>query len=94
MQTNSSRSDNNCNNEDYENDTLDDVYQLLDGSLEESYRSVLGIDQSSHTFIINPSSMVMRGPDRKNHNGDPNLVNLNYLWTHPDEYRDSDVVNC
>ena len=76
------------------NDTLDDVHQLLDDSLEESYRSVLEIGQSSHTFIINPSLMVMKGPDRKNHNGDPNLVNLNYLRTHPDEYRDSDVVDC
>ena len=28
-------------NEDYENDTLDDVDQLLDDALEESYRSVL-----------------------------------------------------
>ena len=67
------------NNEEYENDTLDDVDQLLDDALEESYRSVLETDQSSHSSMSNPSSMVMAGHDRKNHNGDPNLVNLNYL---------------
>ena len=36
-------------NEEYENDTLDDVDQLLDDALEESYRSVLE-EKDSHLF--------------------------------------------
>ena len=60
--------------------------QLLDDALEESYRSVLEIDQSSHSSMSNPSSMIMAGHDRKNHNGDPNLVNLTYLAIHSDEF--------
>lgn len=57
------------NNEEYENDTLDDVDQLLDDALEESYRSVLETDQSSHSSMSNPSSMVNPGNDKKPHNG-------------------------
>ena len=57
------------NNEEYENDTLDDVDQLLDDALEESYRSVLETDQSSHSSMSNPSSMVNPGNEKKPHNG-------------------------
>merc|ERR1719189_2086907 len=67
--TNTTRS-NERNNEEYENDTLDDVDQLLDDALEESYRSVL--EESSHSSMSNPSSMV--NPGGKKQNGDPNLV--------------------
>ena len=80
FQTNPSRSDNNSqnqgdhNNEEYENDTLDDVDQLLDDALEESYRSVLETDQSSHSSMSNPSSMVLNGNDKKKQNGDSSLV--------------------
>ena len=80
FQTNASRSDNNSqnpgdhNNEEYENDTLDDVDQLLDDALEESYRSVLETDQSSHSSMSNPSSMVLNGNDKKKQNGDSSLV--------------------
>ena len=62
------------NNEEYENDTLDDVDQLLDDALEESYRSVLETDQSSHSSMSNPSSMVI--PGKSQNGGDPNLVNM------------------
>ena len=80
FQTNASRSDHNSqnpgdhNNEEYENDTLDDVDQLLDDALEESYRSVLETDQSSHSSMSNPSSMVLNGNDKKKQNGDSSLV--------------------
>ena len=43
--------------EEYENDTLDDVDQLLDDALEESYRSVLEVSSDSSLFI--PSSMFI-----------------------------------
>ena len=88
LQTNTSRSDNNSqnpedrNNEEYENDTLDDVDQLLDDALEESYRSVLETDQSSHSSMSNPSSMVITANDKNKQNGDSNLVckcNKNHL---------------
>ena len=56
---------------------MDDVDQLLDDALEESYRSVLETDQSSHSSMSNPSSMVNPGNDKKPHNGGgSNLVCL------------------
>ena len=79
FQTNASRSDNNGhnqgdrNNEEYENDTLDDVDQLLDDALEESYRSVLETD-TSHSSMSNPSSMVTTGNDKIKQNGESSLV--------------------
>ena len=72
-QTNTTRS-NERNNEEYENDTLDDVDQLLDDALEESYRSVL--EESSNSSMSNPSSMV--NPGGKKQNGDPNLVRFTF----------------
>ena len=71
----------NRNNEEYENDTLDDVDQLLDDALEESYRSVLEAEQSSHSSMSNPSSMVLNGGNehKKKVNGDPNLVCVQYI---------------
>ena len=50
------------------------VDQLLDDALEESYRSVLETDQSSHSSMSNPSSMVTSGNDRRKQNGDSSLV--------------------
>ena len=54
---------------------MDDVDQLLDDALEESYRSVL--EESSHSSMSNPSSMV--NPGGKKQNGDPNLVSFYFL---------------
>ena len=78
FQTNCGQSNNTRrNNEEYENDTLDDVDQLLDDALEESYRSVLETEQSSHSSMSNPSSMVMTGNDsRKKTSGESNMVCL------------------
>lgn len=55
---------------------MDDVDQLLDDALEESYRSVL--EESSHSSMSNPSSMV--NPGGKKQNGDPNLVSFYFFW--------------
>ena len=78
MQTNSGQSNNirsGRNNEEYDNDTLDDVDQLLDDALEESYRSVLETEQSSHSSMSNPSSMVLTANDsRKKTSGESNMV--------------------